>query len=123
MRVDALDFPFQLLELGVARAPLDQLARLATDEHADPLLEELESHAPAQPTILLLLRGHVRFARFQVSEPRPDSRGQLGIVRIGVFRARRLDDLERAVNVLAIELEADRLDDGVDVTRIHVRLS
>jgi hypothetical protein len=36
---------------------------------------------------------------------------------------RGLDNLERAVDVLAIELEANRLDDGVDVARIHLPLS
>ena len=48
---------------------------------------------------------------------------QLGIPRIGTRRLRGLDDLERAVDILAIELEAGRLDDGVDVVRIHVSLS
>src|SRR5580765_4698939 len=52
----ALDLALQLLEFGIARAPIDQLARLAADQHADPLLEELQAHPPAQPAILLLLR-------------------------------------------------------------------
>src|SRR4029450_3791789 len=61
-RPHAVDFPLQLLELGVAGAPVDELLRLAADEHADALFEELEPHPPAQPAILLLLRGHVRLA-------------------------------------------------------------
>ncbi len=119
----ALDLALQLLEFGIARAPIDQLARLAADQHADPLLEELQAHPPAQPAILLLLRGHVRLARIQVREPGANARRQLGVSRVGVARLRGLDDLERAIDVLAVELEARGLDDGVDVVRIHVELS
>ena len=122
-RTHAVDLALQLLELGIARASIDQLARLAADEHADPLLEELQAHPPAQPAILLLLRGDVRLAGVQVREPRANARRQLGVPRIGMARLRGLDDLERAVDVLAIELETRGLDDGVDVVRIHVGLS
>ena len=58
-----------------------------------------------------------------MSEPGPNAGRQLGIPRVGTRRLRGLDDLERAVDILAIELEAGRLDDGVDVVRIHVSLS
>src|ERR1700752_3566157 len=87
-RPHAVDLALELLEFGIARAALDQLLRLAPDEHADPLLEELEPHAPAQPAVLLLLRGHVPVARIQMREPRADTRGQLGVARIGMLRPR-----------------------------------
>src|SRR5262249_15767085 len=75
--------------------------------------------SPAQPAMLLLLRGHVRLARREVREPGTNARGQLGVLRIGMTGLRGLDDLERAVDVLAIELETRGLDDGVDVVRVH----
>jgi hypothetical protein len=107
----------------VARAPLDELARLAPDEHAKPLFQELQPRLPAEARVLRLLRLHVGFARFEMGEPRTDARRLLGIARIGMGRVRGLDDLERAVDVLAIELEANRLDDGVDIAGIHEPLS
>ena len=113
------DLPLQLLELRVSRPALDQLARLASDEHADPLLEELQPRLPAQAAVLLLLRVDERLARLQVRQPGADARRLLRVARVGIRRLGSLDDLERAVDVLAIELEPDRLNDGVDVARIH----
>jgi hypothetical protein len=39
-----------------------------------------------------------------VREPRADARRELRVARIGMLRSRGLDDLERAVDVLAVEL-------------------
>src|SRR5262245_22574984 len=105
-RTHAIHLALELLELGVARTPPDELLRLPADEHADALLEELEPHPPPQSAILLLLRGHVGLARLQVREPGANARRQLGVAGLGMRHLRGLDDLERAVDVLAIELEA-----------------
>src|SRR5262249_9700264 len=122
-RTHAVHLALELLELGVAPAPIDELLRLSADEHADALLEELEPAPPAQAALLLFPRRHVGLARLEVSEPGKNARRQLRVPGIGMRRLRGLDDLERAVDVLAIELEAGRLGDRVDVVRIHVTLS
>ena len=46
----------------------------------------------------------------------------LGVAGIGMDGVSALGQLEGAVHVLPIELEADRLDDRVDVARVHDRV-
>src|SRR5215813_2682224 len=51
--LDRRHLALELLELRIAAAPLDHLARLPAREHAQLLLQELEPHLPAQSPILL----------------------------------------------------------------------
>ena len=121
-RAHAGDLALELAELGVAPAPLDHFARLPAEEDADPPLEELQPDLPAEPLVLRLLGRDVRLAALEVREPRPDPRRLLGVAEVGMDGVRALGQLESGVDVLPIELEADRLDDGVDVVRVHGRL-
>ena len=63
------DLALQLLELGIAPAALHHLARLASERHADALLEQLEPGAPAQAAVLRLLGADVGVAAVQMREP------------------------------------------------------
>src|SRR5262245_5759029 len=51
-------------------------------------------------------------------EPRADARGLGGVARIGMGVLSGLHHLERAVDVLAVELEADGLDDRLGIPRV-----
>src|SRR5262252_10435262 len=105
LRLDRRHLALELLELRIAAASLDHLAGLLAGEHAQLLLQELESHFPAQPPVLLLLRGHVGLAALQVAEPGTDARGLLDVTGMRALGLGGLQDVERAVNVLAEELE------------------
>src|SRR5882724_5476261 len=120
-RLDGLHLALELLELRVTATPLDHLARLLPREHTEPLLEQLEPHFPAQALVLLLLRGDIRLAAFQMPEPRADARALLGVAGLGARGMRRLQDLERAVDVFAVELESHRLDHAVHIAGIEQR--
>ena len=120
-RLDGLHLALELLELRIAAAPLDHLAGLLPREHAEPLLEQLESRLPAQPLVLLLLRGDIGFSALEVSEPRANAGTLLGVAGIGARGIRRFQDLQRAVDVLAVELEAHRLDHAVHIGGIERR--
>jgi hypothetical protein len=114
-RPHRLHLALELLELRVATAPLDHLARLLPREHAQALLEELEPHLPAQALVLLLLRRHIGLAALQVPEPRANARHLLRVARLGSRGIRGLQDLQRPVDVLAIQLESHGLDHAVHV--------
>src|SRR5215467_2939843 len=109
----------KLLELRIAAAPLDHLAGLLAGEHAQLLLQELETHLPAQAPVLLLLRGHVGLAAGQMAQPGSDARGLLHVARMRAGGLGGIQDLEGAVDVLAVELEAHRLDHAVHVSGIE----
>jgi hypothetical protein len=68
--------------------------------------------------VLLVLGADVGLAARQVREPRADAGGLLGVARIRVRGVGGLDHLEGAVDVLAVELEAHRLQDRVVVLRV-----
>src|SRR5215467_2939842 len=119
--LDRRHLALELLELRIAAAPLDHLAGLLAGEHAQLLLQELETHLPAQAPVLLLLRGHVGLAALQVAEPGADARGLLDVAGMRALGLGGLQDVERAVDVLAEELEAHGLDHAVHVGGIEGR--
>src|SRR3989442_3672240 len=100
----------------------DLLGGLRAGGDPDPPLEELQPAPPAEPPVLRLLGRDIGFAALEVREPRPDPRRLLGVAGVGMGGVSALGQLEGAVDVLPIELEADRLEDRVDVPRVHDRL-
>src|SRR2546427_6510316 len=87
-----------------------------------PLFRSLHPAPPAEPPVLRLLGRDIGFAALEVREPRPDPRRLFGVPGVGMGGVSALGQLEGAGDVLPIELEADRLEDRVDVARVHDRL-
>src|SRR5437867_13267963 len=87
-----------ILELGIAPASPDHLARLSTEEDPDPPLEELQPDLPAEPLVLRLLGRDVGLAALEVREPRSDPRRLLGVAGIGMDGVSALGQLEGAVH-------------------------
>src|SRR5262249_14831500 len=99
---------------------LDHLPRPPAQERPQAPLQELEPEAAAESPVLAILRVDISLAALEVREPRADPRGLLRVAGMRMGGVCRLHHLERAPDVLAVQLEAHDLEERLGIARVRV---